>query len=178
MLSTDPTFEQLYALLPDDADRPSAIAIPAEDVPQPYRDLLVHNHHMTVTVEDYFGGPVDVKVLACRREGNEYARKILLALHENGRIVQFGLVRIDLGVCPAPVRDAIVEQKTPLGRILIQHDMLRRIEPTAFLKVKLSAKMAEWFGASAGETTYGRLGVIYTGERPAVEVLEILAPIA
>jgi len=30
---------------------------------------------------------------------------------------------------------------------------------------------------SAGATTYGRLGVIYTGDRPAVEVLEILAPI-
>jgi hypothetical protein len=28
-----------------------------------------------------------------------------------------------------------------------------------------------------GATTYGRVGVIYTGERPAVEVLEILAPI-
>jgi hypothetical protein len=37
--------------------------------------------------------------------------------------------------------------------------------------------MAEWFGVTAGATTYGRLGVIYTGDRPAVEVLEILAPI-
>lgn len=177
MLSRNPSFEQLYALLPDESDRPEAVVVAAEQVPQPYRKLLVHNEHMTVTVEDHYGGPVNVNVLACRRDGNEYARKILLALHEGGRVVQFGLVRIDLGICPAPVRDAIVEGKTPLGRILIQHDMLRRIEPTDFLKVKLSAKMAGWFSAKAGEATYGRLGVIYTGDKPAVEVLEILAPI-
>lgn len=178
VLTTNPSFSQLFDLLPDASDRPAVIVVPAESVPQPYRKLLVHNDHMTVTVEDYFGGPVDVKVLACRREGNEYARKILLTMHEGGRVVQFGLVRIDLGVCPAPVRDAIVEGKTPLGRILIQHDMLRRIEPTAFLQVKLNTKMADWFGATADESTFGRLGVIYTGDRPAVEVLEILAPIA
>jgi chorismate-pyruvate lyase len=147
-------------------------------VPQPYYRLLVHNHHMTVTVEDFYGGAVDVKLLECRRTGGEYARKILLELHESRKVVQFGLVRIDLGVCPEPVRNAIVEGKTPLGRVLIQHDMLRRIEPTAFLRVKQSAKMAEWFGANAGQETYGRLGVIYTGEQPAVEVLEILAPVA
>jgi chorismate-pyruvate lyase len=177
VLSTNPTFEHLYALFPDAAAQPAAAEIAAEQLPQPYHRLLVHNHHMTVTVEDFHGGAVDVKVMACRRNGDEYARKILLALHESGKIVQFGLVRIDLGVCPEPVRRAIVEGKTPLGRILIQHDMLRRIEPTAFLKVKLNAAMADWFGVAAGTLSYGRLGVIYTGDQPAVEVLEILAPV-
>jgi chorismate-pyruvate lyase len=177
VLSREPAFTQLFSLLPDDGDRPDAEVVPADAVPEPYHRLLVHPHHMTVTVEEFYGGSVHVKVLACRRTGNEYVRKILLALHEGGRIAQFGLVRIDLDACPEPVRDAIVEGRTPLGRILIQHDMLRRIEPTAFLKVSLSAKMADWFGAAAGAETYGRLGVIYTGERPVVEVLEILAPI-
>jgi chorismate-pyruvate lyase len=177
VLSTNPTFDLLYALFADSGNRPQSEIVAASQLPQPYYRLLVHNHHMTVTVEDFFGGAVDVKVLACRRTGDEYARKILLELHESRKTVQFGLVRIDLGVCPEPVRNAIVEGKTPLGRILIQHDMLRRIEPTAFLKVKLSTRMAEWFGAAEGQETYGRLGVIYTGDLPAVEVLEILAPI-
>jgi hypothetical protein len=116
--------------------------------------------------------------LACRRTGHEYARKILLALRDDlRRVVQFGLVRINLGVCPEPVRNAIVEGKTPIGRILIQHDMLRRIEPVAFLRVALSPTMADWFRVPAGTQTYGRVGIIYTGDRPAVEVLEILAPV-
>jgi hypothetical protein len=75
------------------------------------------------------------------------------------------------------VREAIVDGMTPLGRVLIQHNMLRRIEPVAFLRVALKPEMAKWFGVEAGTITYGRLGVIYTGDRPAVEVLEILAPI-
>jgi chorismate-pyruvate lyase len=178
LLTTAPTFEHLYRLFPDSPDRPSAVEVPAEDVPEPYHTLLAHTHHMTVTVEEFYGGPVDVRVLACRRAGNEYARKILLALKgDPRRVVQFGLVRINLGVCPEPVRQAITEGKTPLGRVLIQHDMLRRIELVALLRVELSPGMAEWFGVPAGTETYGRLGMIYTGDRPAVEVLEILAPI-
>ena len=177
VLTTAPTFDHLYHLLPESDDRPAATAVPAEDVPEPYHQLLVHTHHMTVTVEAFYGSPVDVKVLACRLGGNEYARKILLSLHGGGPVVQFGLVRIDLGACPVPVRDAIVEGKTPLGRVLIQHNMLRRIEPVSFLKVRLSTAMADWFGRAPGIETYGRVGVIFTGDRPAVEVLEILAPV-
>ena len=177
MLTTTPTLDPLYRLFPDSSDRPAVVEVEAERVPEPYHRLLVHTHHMTVTVEEFYGGPVDVKVVACRRHGDEYARKSLLALHEGGKIVQFGLVRIDLGACSQAVRDAIVEGKTPLGRVLIQHNMLRRIEPTSYLRVKLASRMAEWFGVVEGGETYGRLGVIYTGDRPAVEVLEILAPI-
>ncbi len=175
MLTTAPTLDHLYNLFPDSPDRPDAVEVPASDVPQPYHRLLVHTHHMTVTVEEFFRSPVDVRVLSCRRAGNEYARKILLTTRTTNTVVQFGLVRIDLGVCPEAVRQAIVEGKTPLGRVLIEHDMLRRIEPVAFLRVTLGDEMAGWFGVEAGTTTFGRLGVIYTGDRPAVEVLEILA---
>jgi hypothetical protein len=177
MLSTAPTFDQLYNLFPDSTDKPEAVEIAASELPQPYYRLLVHSHHMTVTVEDFYRSRVDVRVLASRRGGNEYARKILLTAQDTGRVVQFGLVRINLGVCPEPVRHEILEGKTPLGRVLIRHDMLRRIEAVAFLRVPLSPEMVVWFEAPPGAITFGRLGVIYTGDRPAVEVLEILAPI-
>ena len=178
MLTTVPTFDHLYQLFPDSPDRPRAVEVPDNEVPEPYHRLLVHRHHMTVTVEGFYGSPVDVRVLNCHRTGNEYARKILLTLKdESHRVVQFGLVRINLGACTEPVRNAIVEGKTPLGRVLIQHNMLRRIEPIAFLRVSLSPTMAEWFRVPLGTETYGRVGIIYTGDRPVVEVLEILAPL-
>ncbi len=177
MLSTAPTLNQLFNLFPDSNGRPGAVEVPASDIPQPYYRLLVHSHHMTVTVEEFYHTRVDVRVLASRRGGNEYARKILLTAQDTGQVVQFGLVRINLGVCPEPVRNEILEGKTPLGRVLIRHDMLRRIEPVAFLRVTLSPEMAGWFGIEPDAITFGRLGVIYTGDRPAVEVLEILAPI-
>jgi chorismate-pyruvate lyase len=178
MLTTAPTFDHLYSLFPASPDRSDAVEVSSNDVPQPYHRLLVHKHHMTITVEQFYRSPVDVRVLSCRRVGNEYARKILLATQDTGRVVQFGLVRINLAVCTEQVRSEILEGKIPLGRVLIQHNMLRRIEPAAFLRVSLAATMAEWFGVDEGTTTYGRLGVIYTGDRPVVEVLEILAPVS
>src|SRR5688500_16134004 len=90
--------------------------IPPDEVPEPYRRLLVHHHHMTVTVEDYYGRPVDVRILAARHAGNSYNREILLEMQGTTDVVQFGIVRVDLSCCSQPVRDAILEGKQPLGR--------------------------------------------------------------
>lgn len=177
MLTTVPTFDQLYRQFPDSPDRSDAVEVTASEMPEPYRKLLVHTHHMTITVEEFYRSPVDVRVVNSKRSENEYSRKILLTTRDTQRVVQFGLVRINLDVCPELVRNELLEGKTPLGRVLIQHNMLRRIEPVAFLRVVLSPMMAEWFDVPPGSTTYGRVGVIYTGDRPAVEVLEILAPV-
>jgi chorismate-pyruvate lyase len=149
-----------------------------DDIPEPYRSLLVHTHHMTVTVERFYGRPVDVTVLDAVRDGDEYARRILLELRGSGRVVQSGIVQIDLSLLSAPVRERIVEGKTPLGRVLIEHDVLRHIQPAGYLKVEPDAEMCGWFGLSEPATCYGRLGVIYTDGKPAIEVLEVLAPIA
>src|SRR5712692_4198802 len=78
--------------------------VPADQVPPPYHKLLVHEHHMTVTVEAHHGSMVDVKVLERKRDRDSYARKILLTLQRDGRIVQFGLVRIWLHYCTPAVR--------------------------------------------------------------------------
>src|SRR5438874_4851419 len=143
-----------------------------DQVPPPYHELLVHEHHMTVTVEAHHGSLVDVKVLEKKRDGDSYARKILLALKRDGRVVQFGLVRIWLHYCSPEVRTEILAEKTPLGRILINHNVLRRIEPTAFLRVTPGVEMMDWFGLSQPVPTYGRLALIHCDGQPAVELME------
>ena len=145
-------------------------------VPEPYRGLLVHEYHMTVTVEAYHRNQVDVRVLACHQQGDSYAREILLALPSSGRVVQFGIVRIDLRYCSPEVRKEIIAGQTPLGRILIQHKVLRRIEPTAYLQVIPGPAMMEWFGLDNPHPTFGRLAIIHCNEQPAVELLEIVTP--
>jgi chorismate-pyruvate lyase len=172
-----PTADSLYALFPGSADGPRCTPVPGDHVPEPYHSLLVHTHHMTVTVERHYGGPVDVRVLETALDGHEYARKILLELRGTGQVVQFGIVQIDLDLLSEPVRTKIVEGKTPLGRVLIEHDVLRHIQPAGYLKVEPCRTMCEWFGLTEPVTTYGRLGVIHTDGKPAIEVLEVLAPI-
>jgi hypothetical protein len=119
---------------------------------------------------------VDVKILQRRLDADAYSRKILLALQQTGRIVQFGIMRINFQYCSEAVRQKIVAGDTPLGRILIQHDVLRRIEPTAYLRIVPGPSMMEWFGLAKPRPTYGRLAYIHCNEQPAVELLEIVAP--
>jgi hypothetical protein len=151
--------------------------VPPSWVPEPYRKMLVHHVHMTVTVEEHYQQPVSIQVLASRRVGESYGRETLLQIGQTGQTVQFGAVRIDLTCCSAAVRSAILEEHTPLGRVLIENNVLRRIEPTAFLQIIPGPKVASWFGLTRPETCYGRLGVIFCDDRPAIAVLEILAPV-
>jgi hypothetical protein len=171
-----PDLHELFALFPPAGDEPDFEIVPPEAVPPPYHALLVHEHHMTVTVEAHHGDRVDVRILARHQEGDDYARKILLTLQGSGKVVQFGIMRVKLQYTSPPVRDAIVAAGTPLGRILIEHDVLRRIEPTAFLRVRPGPALKSWFGPAAGLPTYGRLAYIYCEGKPAIDLLEIVAP--
>ena len=85
-------------------------------------------------------------------------------------------MRIHFAFCSAAVCAEIRAEKKPLGRILIEHDILRRIQPIGFLQVLPASDMVQWFGLQAPETTYGRLAVIFCDGQPAIEVLEIVAP--
>jgi hypothetical protein len=174
--SDGPELRTLLDLFPPNDFLDHSELVPADQVPSPYSSLLVHEHHMTVTVEAHHGCLVDVRVLEERRVGESYARKILLALQGSGRVVQFGIMRIRLDLCSQAVRQEILARTTPLGRILIQHNVLRRIEPTAFLRVLPGPAMMQWFGLDKPQLTYGRLALIHCNDQPAVELLEIVAP--
>lgn len=167
----------LYALFPPGNDLPEFEVVPADEVPPPYDDLLVHEHHMTVTVEAFHRDQVDVRILARRHEGDSYARKILLALHGTGQVVLFGIMRVRLDLCSPEVRNEIVAGETPLGRILVAHDVLRRIVPTCFLRIIPGPALMGWFGLDRPTPTYGRLAIIHCDGKPAVELLEIVAPV-
>jgi chorismate-pyruvate lyase len=175
--SVDPDTRGLFALFPAFEFLASSQPVPADQVPPPYHGLLVHEHHMTVTVEAFFGDAVDVKVLEERRGAQAYARKILLVTQKEHQVVQFGLVRIHLQYCSPEVCSEILARRTPLGRILIQHNVLRRIEPTAFLRIVPGHAMMEWFSLTEPRPTYGRQAIIHCDGKPAIELLEIVAPV-
>jgi hypothetical protein len=166
----------LFRLFPPAEYMTRAELVPPGRVPAPYQQLLVNEHHMTLTVEAHHGDLVDVKVLEYRVAGDSYARKILLTLHKTRRVVMFGLMRVNFQYCSDEVRQQIMSGQIPLGRVLIEHNVLRRIEPTAFLRVMPAHAMMEWFGLDRPRPTYGRFALIHCDEQPAVELLEIVTP--
>ncbi len=169
-----PDLATFFAIFPSDAYLASYAFVDAGAVPEPYRTLLVHEHHMTVTVEDHHHSLVDVVVEAEDLQGDAYSRKILLRLQSTGELVMFGLVRIHLQFCSAEVRAKILSKQVPLGRILIENQVMRRIEPTAYLRIEPGPEMQAWFDRSA--STYGRLAFIHCDGQPAIELLEVVRP--
>lgn len=147
-----------------------------EAMPQPYRRLLAHNDHMTVTVEDYHGCPVDVRVLRRQATESHYAREILLARQSDAAVVQYGIMRVNFAYLPLGVQDEIRGEQTPLGRILIQHDVHRRVQLFSLRRVELGQELSAHFQHALGTTTYGRTALIECNGVPAIELLEIVSP--
>jgi chorismate-pyruvate lyase len=167
----------LLELFPDESLLAHYEAVAADEVPEPYRTLLVHNRHMTVTMEQFHGDRVALRILRRVRRGDSYARMILLALENSGRIVQFGMMRLDLCACDAAVREEILKGSTPLGRILIEHNVLREIQPRTYLRIEPGASLLEYFGVATPVQVYGRAGNIFYNGEPAVDLLEVSAPV-
>jgi hypothetical protein len=151
--------------------------IPSATTPEPYKTMLVHDQHMTVTMERYHQTPVDVHILDRRLDGDTYARKIVLTKHGTSIPVQFGIVRFNLGYVTEPVRREIIAGETPLGRILINHNVLRHIDLGAILQITAGEGLARVLEMPVGAVTYGRLATIFCNHQPAVDLLEISAPL-
>ncbi len=148
----------------------------ASDLPAIYQRLLAHSAHMTVTVESRHGCTVDVEVLVDRQVGNHYERKILLRRSTDHRVVQFGIVRLALNQLEDVPRREILAKEIPLGRVLINHNVMRHVELLDLWKIACGRELAEYFETPLATITYGRTALIYCNAAPAIELLEIVAP--
>jgi len=132
---------------------------------------------MTVTMEKFHGCSVNVVVLNTSLEGNIYKREILLTREDNDAPVQYGIVRFDFQYITQPVRDELIAGKIPLGRVLINHNVLRHIDHGPILEVTLGATLAKQLQAAPGATTYGRMATIFCNGHPALDLLEVSVPL-
>ena len=158
----------------DQAELGDCIEAEPDEVPQPQRKLLAHDRHMTVTVEQHHRTPVDVDVRKLVHDGDTYSRKILLTRQTDGQVVQFGIVRLNLALMDREVRNEIEAKQTPLGRILINHDVMREVKLLKLYRILAGPALVEAFGISPGDVCYGRTALIYCNGSPAIELLEIV----
>lgn len=147
-----------------------------EEMPPTARRLLAHDEHMTETVAAFHGAPVDVRVLAKRVDGQRYSRKILLTRRGDGRVVMYGIVRIDFAQIDADAAREIREERKPLGRVLIERDILRRVRLDTLWRVRPSQELAALLGMPVEQPTHGRTAIIECNGEPAIELIEIVTP--
>ena len=136
------------------------------------RPQRAHDGHARVVPRQ----PADVRVLAEMRDEASYARNSLLARQTDGAVLQFGIMRIWLADLPVNACEEITVKRLPLGRVLINHNVLREVELITLWRIVPGPVLRRHLKSRRGQTVYGRSAQILVDERPTVQMLEIVAP--
>lgn len=173
--------EDLYGLFDERPPHSTSLetgAAGAARMPEPYRRLLAHHSHMTVTLEAFHGTRVVLEVLDERRRGSRYARKILLRHGETSDVVMFGIMQFDLDHASPELQADILAREKPLGRALAEHGVLTRVGTHGLLAIEPDAELRRCFRLPDDwpGRVYGRLATIFCDDHPVVDLLEVVRP--
>ena len=136
-----------------------------DDVPPPYKDLLVHSADMTGTLERFYGKTVGLAVLSRELQKDSYLREVVLHVDEEQRPVEYGVIQIYLRHFPATARRRVLEEQAPLGGILNSEAVGYLSWPQAFFCLESDAHIKTVLRLAQPSTLHGRRNVLLDGSR-------------
>lgn len=156
---------------------PPLESIDGQAVPEPYRSLLVHERDMTSTLENFHGSRLQVRLIGRKTVGNDYYREVVLVLEGNEKPVEFGAICIHLDRFSKPIRDLILAEQLPLGRILNDNAIAYQSQPKAYLRLASDKTIDRLLNLRGAQILYGRRNTLLdTAGHPLAEIVEILPP--
>jgi hypothetical protein len=154
---------------------PGIEQIQGEEMPEPYRSLLVHERDMTPTLEKFHGSDIHLKILKREQRGDFYFREVALLLDGSDMPVEFGANKVSLALFPPKARQLILGERLPLGRILKDCEISHTTFAKAFFRVAPDELISSVLHLKAPGWLYGRKATILDGrKRPLSEIVEIL----
>src|SRR5882672_12907488 len=151
--------------------------ISGEQMPEPYRSLLVHERDMTPTLEKFHGSDIHLKILKREQRGDSYFREVALLLDGSEMPVEFGANKLSLALFPPKARQLILGERVPLGRILKDCDIPHMTFAKAFFRVAPDELIGSVLHLNGPTSLYGRKTTIFDAQkRPLSEIVEILPP--
>jgi hypothetical protein len=152
-------------------------AIPGEQIPEPYRGLLVHDVDMTSTLERFHGGRIHLDIVLRDQRDDFYFRASTLVIDGSGKRVEFGAIRINLSLFKPAPRQLILEGRLPLGRILQECEVPYASRPKAFLRMLSDPHINSALGLDGARVLFGRRNTLTDPkQRSLAEIVEILPP--
>src|SRR5207244_2426864 len=97
-----------------------------------------------------------LRVINSQQRGEAYYREVVLLLDKTNTSVEFGAIKINLDLFPAAARRAVLDENTPLGRVLTDFRIKHTSRPKAFLKIEADEFITEALRIRAGQTLFGR----------------------
>ena len=155
---------------------PPAVRVEGEDVPEPYRSLLVHDREMTLTLESAYSRHVKLRVQKYDVRDNVFSRQVVLVAGAS-KAVAFCAIKIYLEYFPPQARRMVEERKQPLGTILHTQRVPHSSHPDSYFRVAPDAVIRAALELETDAGLYGRRNVLSDAQnRTLARVVEILAP--
>jgi len=152
--------------------------VSGEQVPEPYRSLLVHQSDMTSTLENFHQDRIHLHVVGRDRRNGHYYREVVLQTDQGNKPVEFGAIKINLDLFPADAQAQVLQERHPLGRILKEFGIEFSSRPQGFLRIASDALMHDLLKLSDTQLLYGRRNTLLDKNgRHLAEIVEILPPI-
>jgi chorismate-pyruvate lyase len=146
-------------------------------MPEPYKSLLVHQHDMTSTLENFHGAPIHLRLVSRARRENEYFREVALLAQGREQPVEFGAIKINLDLFPEAACRQILEEHWPLGRILKEFEIRFTSQPRGFLRIASDKLIDRVLDLTGAHLLYGRRNTLWDpAGQPLAEIVEILPP--
>jgi chorismate-pyruvate lyase len=165
--------DEFYALA--NRELPLIEQVRGDEVPEPWRTLLVHNNDMTPTLETFHNDGLFLEVISRHHRGDFYFREVVLHTDKTKKAVEFGAIKINLGLFPSSARPRILQEQQPLGGILREHKIPHTSKPKAFLKVTADEFIKGALKLRGTHVLYGRRNTLFDAQqRPLAEIVEIL----
>ena len=157
---------------------PAMEFIDAEEVPAPYKQLLVHESDMTSTLEHFHEGRIHLRLLHKQQSEHTYSREVVLELDDANTPVEFGAIKIYLLTFPPGARERIIEARAPLGRILKEFGIAYVSRPKVFLRIASDRLISGALQLNGTHRLYGRCNRLSDAQgNPLADIVEILPPI-
>ncbi len=165
--------DEFYALA--NRELPTIEQVRGDELPEPWRQLLVHNNDMTPTLEGFYEDDLSLKVLSRHHRGDFYFREVALLTGRQNKVVEFGAIKINLGLFPCSARPRILEEHQPLGGILREYKIPHSSRPKAFLRLRSDAFINGALELRGQHVLYGRRNTLFDPkQRSLAEIVEIL----
>ena len=147
------------------------------ELPDPYHQLLCHGSGMTATLEQHWGGSLEIELLAddIETELRSLFRFVVLRQRKTRQAVELATIRIPLDHFDYAMRRSFIEGTRPFGALLTEAAIRFRGQPMAYFWLAADPLSAVKTEIPLGTKMYGRINqLIGDGGEVLCETVEML----
>jgi len=147
------------------------------NIPEPYKQLLVHDRNMTATLEGYHGGTIYIEPINVLSDDDETTREVILRRDIDAKSLEYGVSRTFRHRLPYEALFLIDDGRLPLGTILKVCDVEHTVQPSGFFKISATPFLKKALQTNDATGFYGRRNALVSLDGNTIaEVCEVLPP--